>query len=198
MDNLFVIIPAKPFAESKTRLSSILSVDERVRLSRALLWRTVNLAIQVGQVVVISRDTATRRLAKQAGAWSLVESGTTLNAAVRQALEWVLTRRGQAALILPADLPWLSLAHLEQMIHLGQDSPSVVIAPCRRTEGTNALLLHPPHLIDVHFGPGSFAEHQQAVRQIGLQPRVYHSAALALDIDLPEDLALWQGMPSLV
>jgi 2-phospho-L-lactate guanylyltransferase len=196
MDNLFVIIPAKPFAESKTRLSSILSGDERARLSQGLLWRTVSLTLQIGQVVVISRDRTTRRLAKQAGAWSLVEAGATLNAAVQQALEWVITRRGQAALILPADLPWLDLADLKQMLGLGQNSPSVVIAPCRRTDGTNALLLHPPGLIDTHFGPDSFAEHQRAARKVGLQPVIYRSPALALDIDLPEDLVLWQRTPS--
>ncbi len=191
--DLFAIIPAKPLDQSKTRLKAVLPLNERINLSRHLLQRTIHLARQVGEVVVVSRDMAVRRLAKQAGAWALVETGSGLNRALRQASDWVVAQGGQAILVLPGDLPLLHLADLTEMVRLGQQRPSVVIAPCHRREGTNALLLRPPGLIEFAFGLGSFAKHQQAARAIGIEPIIYPSPTVALDLDVPRDLEAWRS-----
>lgn len=188
----FVIIPAKPLAQSKTRLAGVLPLNERVELSRYLLRRTIRLARQIGQVVVISRDGAVRQLAKQAGAWALVEVEEDLNKAVQQASQWVIAHSGQAILVLPGDLPLLHRSDLLEIVEAGQSIPAVVIAPSRRLDGTNALFLRPPSLIPFAFGPGSFGKHQQAARARGVEPVIYRSATLALDLDLPEDLTAWQ------
>ena len=188
---LFTIIPAKPFAQSKTRLSPLLSLEQRITLSRSLFLRTVKLVKQIGDVVVVSRDRNVRKLAKQAGAWSLVEAGDSLNVAIAQAVEWVTTTRGgQTALILPTDLPLLTPTDLTEIINLGDASapPCVVIAPCHRGDGTNALLLSPASLINVAFGENSFTKHQQAALTAGIEPLIYRSPTIAFDLDLPEDV----------
>jgi 2-phospho-L-lactate guanylyltransferase len=185
---MFVIIPAKPLAQAKSRLAAALSPPERIQLSRGMLQRTIALARQVGEVVVISRDATVRRLAKQAGAWALVEAGDNLNQALSQASTWVMMHGGQSTLILPADLPRLQLTDLVDLINTAQSAPAAVIAPCHRLDGTNALLLRPPDLIEFAFGPGSFSAHQQAVRDSGVEPVIFRSATLAFDLDLPEDL----------
>lgn len=189
---MFVIIPAKPLAQSKTRLATVLPVAERVELSRRLLQRTIDLARQVGEVVLISRDAGVRKMAKQAGAWALVEAGTDLNRALQQASEWVIARGGQAMLILPGDLPLLQLSDLSEIVAAGQHLSSTVIAPSQRLDGTNALFLRPPGLIPLAFGPESFQKHQQLARIAGVEPIIYHSPTVALDLDLPEDLRAMQ------
>jgi 2-phospho-L-lactate guanylyltransferase len=186
---IFVVIPAKPFDQAKTRLAPLLPQPERARLSRSLFLRTLHLARQVGEVVVVSRDSQVRRLAKEAGAWALVEAGTQLNSAIRQARQWVVANGGETLLILPGDLPFLTLPDLAGIIALGRQAPAVVVAPDQRQEGTNALLLHPPGLIEVAFGENSFQNHLQAARQTGVEPAIYHSPTLAFDLDWPEDLA---------
>ena len=185
---MFVIIPAKPLTEAKSRLAAVLTPAERMQLSRAMLQRTMGLARQVGEVVVISRDATVRRLAKQAGAWALVESGDNLNQALTQASTWVMMRGAAATLILPSDLPRLQLTDLVHLINAAQPAPAAVIAPCHRLDGTNALLLRPPDLIEFAFGPGSFKAHQQALLAAGVEPVIYRSATLAFDLDLPADL----------
>jgi 2-phospho-L-lactate guanylyltransferase len=192
-DDIFVIIPAKPLVQSKTRLAAVLPLRERVELSRHLLQRTIHLADQVGQVVVVSRDAAVRRLAKQAGAWALVEAGEDLNRALQQASDWVVAQGGQAILVLPGDLPLLQEADLLEMVAAGQTTPAVVIAPSRRLDGTNALFLRPPGLIEFAFGPGSFEQHQQAARARGIEPVIYRSPTTALDLDVPADLEVWRS-----
>lgn len=191
--DLFVIIPAKPFDQAKTRLAGVLPIAERIDLSRHLVERTIHLARQVGEVVVISRDMAVRKLAKQAGAWALVEAGQELNGALQQASDWVTARGGQAVLVLPGDLPLLQPSDLTEILAAGQHSPSIVIAPSQRLDGTNALLLRPPGSIEFAFGPGSFDRHQQAARGTGVEPVIYHSLTVALDLDLPEDLQTVQN-----
>ncbi|MFQ5613146.1 MAG: 2-phospho-L-lactate guanylyltransferase [Anaerolineae bacterium] len=192
--SLYCLIPAKPFDQAKTRLSPLLSRAERAALSRLLLQRTVRLARTVGEVVVVSRSNRTRRAAKAAGAWTLIEAGTGLNPALRQARAWALAQGAEAILVLPGDLPLLSAADLRAITQAGRGAPAVVIAPCRREEGSNALLLRPPHLIDFHFGPGSFRRHLAAARRRGIEPAIYRAPNLALDLDLPTDLRRYRAI----
>ncbi len=189
---MFVIIPVKPFNLAKTRLASILLPQQRADLSRYLLRRTICLAHQVGEVVVISTDSEVRQLAKQAGAWALVEAGQGLNAALQQASEWAMAHGSQTTLILPADLPLLSSSDLSNLVALGQQSVAVVIAPCHRQDGTNALLLRPPNLIDFNFGVSSYHKHQQAAEMAGVESLIYQSATIALDLDYPDDLVQYK------
>ncbi len=185
-----IIIPAKPFHESKTRLATVLSPAQRAELTRFLLQHTIQVAAEMSQVVVVSRSEAVRQIAGQAGAHPLVEQVADLNAAVRQGVEWTQARGERSALILPLDLPHLSPAALKGLITLGlQQTPSIAIAPCRRNQGTNALFLNPPTLIAPQFGPASFAAHQKAAQVIGVKPKIYHTPDLAFDLDTPED---WQ------
>jgi len=187
---MYIIIPAKPFAQSKTRLSPVLSAEQRAALSRFLLRRTVAIARALGPVVVVSRDAAARRAAKEVGAWAIVEGEGGLNAAIRQGVAWAIARRAESALILPTDLPHLSLASLQAMVaRRAAEGPAVVIAPCRRERGTNALLLRPPALIAPRFGADSFRRHCAAARRRGVSPVVCRHPALAFDLDTPDD---WQ------
>lgn len=187
---MYIVIPAKPFAEAKTRLTPVLSPTQRQHLSQRLLRRTLSLTRQVGEVVVISRSAAVRRLAKQHGAWALVEGGHGLNEALQQAATWVnMQPTGDGLLILPGDLPSLQLSDLHNLLAIGQASPAVVIAPCHRGSGTNALLVRPPTLFPFAFGLDSFQKHQQAARLAGTTPHIYNSSTLAFDVDIPADLA---------
>ena len=49
----------------------------------------------------------------------------------------------------------------------GTGAPLVVIAPADARDGTNALLLCPPGIIEPHFGPGSLEAHLRAARDAG-------------------------------
>jgi len=185
---LITIIPAKPFAEAKTRLAAALSADERARLSRHLLRRTIAVAKTVGAVAVVSRSAAVRRLAKSAGAWALVETGNGLNAAIRQGIAWAERRGAGAVLVLPLDLPLLTVTELREFSATGADiSPYVAIAPCRHGSGTNALLLRPPVLIEPQFGVDSFSRHYTAAGQAGVTPRIFRLPGLSFDLDTPRD-----------
>ena len=185
---MVTIIPAKPFAESKKRLAPVLSPQERVALSQNLLGQTILAALPLGPIVVVSRSKAVQTFAGQLGAVALPEQEPTLNDAVRCGIDWLLKQGAATALILPLDLPLVSTPVLTDLARLGRTtSPGIIIAPCRRHQGTNALVLTPPTLIRPQFGPNSFARHQYLARQAGLEPIIYRAPELAFDLDTPED-----------
>jgi 2-phospho-L-lactate guanylyltransferase len=191
---IYCIIPAKPYAASKTRLAALLSPEQRITLSRWLLRRTLRLALAVvGRAVVVSRDRALLMHAKAAGAWGLLETSPGLNPALTQAARFAQARGASGVLILPVDLPRLTAQDLETMLALGATSPAVVIAPCRHETGTNALLVRPPALIQFAFGPDSFAAHCAAARAAGVEPLIYRADGIAFDLDTPDDWGLEMG-----
>jgi len=91
---------------------------------------------------------------------------------------------------MPADLPLVSPADVNALIECAGDPPVVVAAPDRRRDGTNALLVRPTGLIEYDFGPGSFQRHCERAKEAGARLEIFEHPALALDVDLPEDLAL--------
>jgi 2-phospho-L-lactate guanylyltransferase len=191
---LWLIIPVKPLLLGKSRLSIILPPVERALLNRRLLLHTLDTikgVAEIEQTLVISRDPTVLGIAQWSGARILLETGSpTLNRALT--LATITARDGGASsiLILPADLPLLSPQDISALTGLIQPSPVVVIAPDRRRQGTNALLVSPPGVIEYSYGPGSFQRHCDQARRVGVRLEIVDSPSLALDVDLPEDLAL--------
>jgi 2-phospho-L-lactate guanylyltransferase len=91
-------------------------------------------------------------------------------------------------LILPADLPLLTIEDVQSLIKAAKDPPVIVLVPDRHGEGTNALLVRPSGLIEYDFGPNSFQRHQLQAEQLGARVEIRTIPSLGLDLDLPEDL----------
>lgn len=191
MTSLMAIVPVKPLADAKTRLAGVLDENERVALAKKLLARTLmklSRARGLDGVVVISRDEIVLKMAREFGAWSIVETHAELNAALTQATNVCVANGAHAVLIVPADLPRVRVRDIEKMIMLGEHAPCMVIAPALRDGGTNALLLHPARTLDFQFGENSFEKHCAAAQCAGLQVLRYDSDTVSFDLDVPEDL----------
>lgn len=191
------IVPVKPFAEAKQRLGPVLTEQERAGLARRLLKRTLlklSRARGLMRVAVVSRDEQALSIAREYGAWSILEAHEELNQALTQATRVAVANGAQSVLMVPTDLPRLRVRDVEKLIALGAPAPRVVIAPAHRDGGTNALLLNPASVIQFAFGENSFAMHQARALAAGAHVEVYQSENIAFDIDVPEDL---QRMPNL-
>lgn len=196
--SLWVIIPVKPFVRAKSRLSEVLSPQERSALAERLLRHVLTVVRQVPQVagtLVISRDSKAHAVARDLGAYTVMESGTPeLNTALMRATQVVASWKGAAVLILPADLPLVEPDDITAMINLGRNRDTVVLATDDQQDGTNAMLIRPPGLIHYTYGAGSYRRHIAAALAAGARVQEYHSPRLALDIDLPEDLERLQRL----
>jgi 2-phospho-L-lactate guanylyltransferase len=188
----WAIVPIKPLMRSKSRLSSVLSGEERAELSRKMLVHTLNTLNDVQEIehtLVVSRDTQALSIARQHGARTVAERGSPkLNRALVRA---TLVAQGygvSGVLVLPADLPLITVEDIRMLIEKAKEPPVVVIAPDRHGSGTNALLACPPGLIDYDFGPDSFDQHVSRAKKAGARVEVCEISSLGLDLDLPEDL----------
>jgi 2-phospho-L-lactate guanylyltransferase len=196
--SLWVIIPVKPLKRAKSRLSTVLSPEQRYQFSEAMFRRVLDVTTHIPQVagtLVVSRDTKALAIAREYGAKTIQESGTPeLNPALLRATQVVRSWNAQAVLILPADLPFLDKDDLLQLIDKGKRGPCIVIAPDNERNGTNALLVRPAGLIEYAYGEGSYMRHIRIAREAGAEVYVYQSERLLLDIDLPQDLEAYNRL----
>jgi 2-phospho-L-lactate guanylyltransferase len=108
------------------------------------------------------------------------------SAAALRGIAAALERGAERVLLVPGDCPALDA---EEVARLLAREEGVVIVPDRHGQGTNALLLAPPDVIEPGFGPGSFARHAARARAAGAEVKVCELRSLGLDVDTPGDLA---------
>jgi 2-phospho-L-lactate guanylyltransferase len=189
---LWVIVPVKPLRRAKSRLSTVLTRDERETLSERMLVSTLELLREVKDIermLVVSRDSKALSIARNLGARTVAEHGAPeLNNALIRATVVAQQFDVNGVLIIPADLPLLKVDDVEKLISLAVDPPVVVIAPDRRGKGTNALLSSPPGLIEYDFGIDSFQRHIDRAKEAGVRVVICEIPSIGLDVDLPEDL----------
>lgn len=186
-------VPVKSLALGKSRLSDALDLERRMQLTRESLRRVVH-ALQnahgIAEIVLISVDESVAEWAELWRVTFLREEKHGLNEALRQARRHFA--HAPAILILHSDLVAVSVADIESIIAQCDDTrPSVVIAPDRHGHGTNALLLKPPAVIDFAFGPNSAQHHRAQAEAQGIQPALFHSQSISLDLDSPDDLEMY-------
>ncbi len=196
--SVWAIIPVKPLNRAKSRLSQVLSPSERQQLAEVMLRHVLSVVRSVPQVMgtlVISRDGKALSIAREYGARTVQESGSPqLNEALLRATQVVARWKSGAVLILPADLPLIAAEDVNCLVELGQTDRTVVIATDQHQDGTNALFIRPPGLIGYAYGAGSYQRHVDMARRVGAEVKLYESQRLMLDIDVPEDLAVYNDL----
>jgi 2-phospho-L-lactate/phosphoenolpyruvate guanylyltransferase len=183
-----VIVPVKG-EDPKGRLSSILDLSQRRQLQVAMLEDTLQTLIRarmIGHAYVVSSDPQTLEFVRRFGANSISEpKDAGVNAAVGRGLE--ATTQYERRLIIPADLPLLSVEDLKVGPMLVREGAQVVISPSETFDGTNMLLVGNEG-IALHYDDDSFRKHVATATDLRLQIAVYYSRGVGFDVDKPSDL----------
>jgi 2-phospho-L-lactate guanylyltransferase len=186
-----VLIPLKTLDKSKTRLSNVLTIEERVGLTLAMLKDVVESAVHakgVERIYVINNDVKLARRLEEHGVKMLRDPGKGLNNALKRGLKKI-EEESNSALILPSDIPLIEPEDVEDVIYLSARY-DMVISPSRNMKGTNALLLKPPTLIPPLFGSDSFQCHVRAARERDVKLKVFENERIGFDVDDPIDLKI--------
>jgi 2-phospho-L-lactate guanylyltransferase len=188
---LFIAIPVKNLLESKTRLSSILTLDKRQELVRRMLvdvLKAVTSSELVSRVIVVCSD---RTVLKDSTYPKITIIGEELdrglNPALGGAVDYCMHHGADSLLIIPADIPLIQKSDVEVIIHSSSDR-GIVIVPSKDHFGTNALMLTPPNVIPTAFGPNSFLSHLNLAEGHGTAVNVVQVERISLDIDTVEDI----------
>lgn len=213
----WAIIPVKPLRYGKSRLAHILSPDERAELTTEMLNRTLQVLDDVAGIyrtLVVSRDTAALKIARQHGALTYGEGEKqNLNLALTRAAHIASAQEASGILIIAADLPLITVADVEMMLAgiaptmvtsrardytngslSFQAQRAVALCPDRNEDGTNALYVSPPTGFTFNYGDGSFKRHLKEAQRLGMQSRVIHAPGLKFDLDTEEDWQTYQAL----
>jgi 2-phospho-L-lactate guanylyltransferase len=193
---IWAIVPVKPLRLGKSRLSNVLSDEERTVLNRMFLENVLQIlqkSPEVSQTLVVSRDPAALAIARELGARTVLEDGNPdLNHALKRATVLARAFATRGVLVLPADLPLLMETDLQEFFDQACGAHCVTIAPDRHEDGTNALLVSPGGLIEYSYGPGSFHRHCEQAKKARANLVVVKNRNIGLDLDTPDDLELFR------
>lgn len=190
--SLWAIIPVKPLYRAKSRLADVLSPEQRYQFAETMLRHMLTILQKVPQItgtLVISRDTKALSIARDLGAKTIQEGNPSdLNPALTRATEVARVWGAGAVLILPADLPFITVKDVENIAEMGVNAMTVVLTSDYEEDGTNAMLIRPAGLIPYSYGEKSFERHVISAKLAGADVKFYESDNLSLDIDIPADL----------
>jgi len=188
----WVIVLVKDFDSAKQRLGPVLGPAERRKLARRNATRAIRAASAGERRLVVAGSEEAATLARDLGAEVLVEPRQEgQNVAAQRGIGHAIEGGASAVLLLSSDLPRVTKRSVRQLLDEGGrfDSPAAVAVPAVGRGGTNALYLRPPRAIGLHFGADSLAAFRREAESNGVQFATYQSAAMALDLDEPADLA---------
>jgi 2-phospho-L-lactate guanylyltransferase len=177
----------------------LLSPEERAGLIGRFLDRllaVLNAAPGIDRVLVVSGDPAALALAAAHGADCLSEDEPTgLNDAVARGVARAAEAGAMAVLILPADLPFVTVADIEAVLRppTADGRPLIALTGDEAEEGTNALLLAPPGDFSFHYGPGSFRAHLAEAGTRGRAAYAIDAPGLRFDLDTEADWRAYRG-----
>ena len=194
---MYAIVPVKDPAVGKTRLATILDAGQRRELCLFLAKRTLEScaeAFGAERTIVVTAAPEVARWATEAGVQVVEEQAgdSGLNAAITLGAARARQCGAEALLVVPADLALLTAGELHAAAAAIPAAPACLIVPDRRESGTNLLGLAPLREDLFAFGEGSLERHAELARRAGCEVLIHRSAALSLDLDLPEDYAAWR------
>ena len=180
-----VVLPIKGFGDAKARLEPVLSAENRASLAAFTAGGVLEAAEGIDTFVVCDNDEVAQ-WARERGAMVVRQHKAGLNGAVANGVDTAQYKRDWV-LIAHSDLPFPEA--LLSVIDRELVTTTVTIVPDRHSDGTNVLVIPSGCGFTFHYGPGSFAAHQDEAARIGLPVRIVRHEQLGLDIDTPEDLA---------
>jgi len=188
----WVVVLVKDFDTAKQRLGPALDPGQRRALARRNATRAIRAAAAGERRLVVAGSDEVAALALDLGAEVLVEPRQEgQNVAAQRGIGRAVEGGAGSVLLLSSDLPLVTKKSLRDLLAIAGrlTPPAVVAVPAAGRGGTNALYLHPPRAIGLHFGADSLSAFRREAQSKGVRFLIHRSPAMALDLDEPADLA---------
>jgi 2-phospho-L-lactate guanylyltransferase len=180
------IIPVKHLNYAKSRLSSILSINDRIKLCLLMLTDVLNAltSSRLSNIIVISPDDRVLNLAKSFGV-----DAVNIDLGLNESISYIkdIVNDFDLSIVTPLDIPLIEPIDIDEIIDLSLNY-NVVISPSHDMRGTNILCRKPPNSMETFFGDLSFKKHVDEATRRGLKIKIYVSPRVSIDIDSSKDL----------
>ncbi len=187
----WVVVLVKDFDSAKQRLGPALDPAKRRALARRNATRAIRAAAAGERRLVVAGSDEAAALAVDLGAEVLVEPRQEgQNVAAQRGIGHALDGGATSVLLLSSDLPLVTKRSVRELLDVASRlaPPAVVAVAAAGRGGTNALYLHPPRAIGLHFGADSLSAFEREAHSKGVRFVIHRSPAMALDLDEPADL----------
>lgn len=194
---VWIVVLIKDFGTAKSRLASMLTPAMRRTLAVDNARLALQAAMQTGPTLAVCGSLEATEIATASGADVLLEdSPHGQNAAAALGIAEVAARGGASALIVSSDLPLVDSAALADLLTRAAAvaGPVAIAAAALGRQGTNALYLRPVDNFDLHFGDRSLSRFAAEARQRKRTFIAHHDPRLALDLDEPADVTMWERL----
>ena len=151
-----VIIPVKKFSDSKNRLSSVLTLEEKKELVRCMLFDVCDVLIKSSYLNGIAIVTSENEILQYENYDKIIHLRESHNTGVNNAVEignqYFMKEGFDATIVIPGDIPLIDNQVLDKLF--GQVKKNqVIITPSRREDGTNLLFRNPPDICLLYTSP---------------------------------------------
>ena len=189
---MWAVIPVKQISQAKQRLSKILSSEERRDFFSAMLEDVLSMMVKIDFFEKIILATNCPHAISIAGRHGIThfETGPDdgLNLAAGETVNHLIENGISDMFLIPADIPLITEEEITSAIKAHPSAPSLTIVPSRDKLGSNCLLLSPPSMMPLKFGPDSYFRHLEIAQSNGLKINTMELSGFGLDIDEPKDL----------
>ena len=188
----WVVVLVKDLDSAKQRLGPVLDPTARRALAQRNAERAIGAAAAGERRLVVAGSAEVKAIAERLGVEAILEPRQEgQNVAAQRGIAHALASGARAVLLLSSDLPLVTQKAIRELLDFAEvlGPPAAVAAPALGRGGTNALYLHPPDAITLHFGADSLAAFRREAETKGVSFAMHRSEALALDLDEPADLA---------
>ena len=171
------VVPIRSWTAGKSRLG--LHDVQRASLARAFALDVIDVlreSPEIDLVVVVTSDDDVRADVDEVEV--VPDRGRGLNDAVAQGCAHVVARGGSRVVVVPSDLPCLSIPTLSEVLRMSRRDAHT-FCPDAEGDGTSLVVSSDPASLVTSYGPGSAAAHRAA----GLVPLVEAPPEARRDVD---------------
>jgi 2-phospho-L-lactate/phosphoenolpyruvate guanylyltransferase len=192
MKKIAAVIPVKNLHYAKSRLSTILTLQQRKKLVLFLFnitIRTLKKSQFISEIIVVSSDKTIERFSFKNGLKFIKDFDNGVNNAVILADHYCIDNDIDANIIIPHDLPFISFKEIDYICNISEKYPKcVIICPSKRFDGTNILFRKPPTVITTFYDNNSYLNHLKEAQKFNIPIESLNFDNLMFDIDTKEDL----------
>jgi 2-phospho-L-lactate/phosphoenolpyruvate guanylyltransferase len=186
------VIPMKSLHSAKSRLSNILTAQQRKNLAMYLLDATIKELKKsnfISEIIIVSNDKALKQYSCINNLRFIKDSDEGVNQAVILADKYCIDKGINANIVIPQDLPFISAKEIDKICTISNKyHKCIIICPSKRFDGTNVLFRKPPDVIKTHYDNNSYMNHLKEAYKFKIPVESLDIVKLRFDLDTKEDL----------
>lgn len=183
-----LLIPLKDLSETKSRLSSVLDINSRKKITFGMLKIVLDAAKKsnANNIVLVGTDDSIREIGSLFDVDTLIPNGDHL----AHDIDIVVNERkqlGDIPIYIPSDLPLLNETDINQVIEFSEFGQKVVLVPSGSDGGTNCISFNVGTGFSCQLGENSFRKHLDECKKNLIDYKTIEPQGMLFDLDTVDD-----------